>query len=86
MTLGAPRVTSCLSGARGLGFSLFPGQEVYSSTICLCLIRVEGLDKTVLQVLLGQLEPLPGETQELPGNPYRKSEQFPQSLSLTQEV
>lgn len=56
VTLGALESCLCLSGTRGLGASLFPEQEVCSSTICLCLITVvEGPDKTVLQVLLGQL-------------------------------
>lgn len=87
MTLGAPRVMPLPLRGQRPRLQPVPGREVWSSTICLCLIRVvEGPDKTVLQVLLGQLDPLPEWPQELPGNPYRRSEKFPQSLSLTQEV
>lgn len=79
MTLGAPRVSPLplwAGGAgRGLGSSLFPGQEGRSSTIrqCHIMVAVEGPYKTVWQVVLNQSEP--EGPQELPGNPSWRSEQ-----------
>lgn len=75
MALGAPKVAPLpLGGPRGLGSSLFPGQKGSSCTICQCLITVvEGLEKTVWQDHLDQLEPFLGAGARVASGATRES-------------